>query len=214
MNLPVGVVTGIAAQLRYKFTVLGRAGHAGTNSMRLRRDALAATAAMLTAAETIAFTHGDGVVATVGQLDVRPGAPNVVPGEVRFTLDVRAPTNDRRDAVAQEIMSAFADLARTRDVALSREALQDLPASPCDPDWTDLLAGAALDLAVPCGRLNSGAGHDAMIMAALGRTAMLFIRCEGGVSHNPAEQVRSDDVENARQVMIRFIEKLGDEVRG
>ncbi|WP_065846139.1 allantoate amidohydrolase [Sphingobium sp. Ndbn-10] len=208
MNLPVGVVTGIAAQLRYKFTVLGRAGHAGTNSMRLRRDALAASAAMLTAAEGIAGASGDGVVATVGQLEVRPGAPNVVPGEVRFTLDVRAPTNGQRDTVAADIMTAFARIARERGVALSREALQDLAASPCDPAWTDMLASAAQDMAVPCGRLISGAGHDAMIMAALGRTAMLFIRCEGGISHNPAEGVQADDVELARRVMIRFVEKL------
>jgi allantoate deiminase len=125
-----------------------------------------------------------------------------VPGEVRFTLDVRAPTNGQRDTVAADIMTAFARIARERGVALSREALQDLAASPCDPAWTDMLASAAQDMAVPCGRLISGAGHDAMIMAALGRTAMLFIRCEGGISHNPAEGVQADDVELARRVMI------------
>lgn len=212
-GLPVGTVTGIAAQLRYAVEVTGCAGHAGTNSMALRRDALAAAAIMITQAETVARAGSVDLVATVGNLEVFPGAPNVVPGAVRFTLDVRAGTNADRDSAAAAILAAFDAIAAERQVGCNHTVLQDLAASPCAPTLVDAMDDAIADAGVVPFRLVSGAGHDAMIMADLCPTAMLFIRCAGGISHNPAESVTAEDCQTALQVMQRFIEKLGDPTR-
>jgi allantoate deiminase len=213
-GLAVGTVTGIAAQRRYAFTVTGQAGHAGTNAMSLRRDALAAAAEMVLAAEAVARVGGDGLVATVGRLEVTPGAANVVPGRVSFTLDVRAGRNVDRDAAAEAILAAFDRIAAARGVGLDGTLMQDLPASPCDAALMDLTDAAIAAQGLPVRRLVSGAGHDAMNMAALCPTAMLFIRCAGGISHNPAESVTDEDCDVALAVMLGFIERLGETMRG
>ena len=205
----VGTVTGIAAQLRYAVRVTGTAGHAGTTAMGLRRDALAGAAEMVLAVEAIATGTASDVVATVGRLDAHPGAANVIPGAVAFTLDVRAGDADRRDAAAAAILDWLATIAARRGLGLAVERSHDLPASPCDPALMDLLDAATIAAGQPVRRLMSGAGHDAMVMAALGPTAMLFVRCRGGVSHNPAEHVDPADAEIALHVMSGFIDRLG-----
>jgi allantoate deiminase len=209
-GLPIGVVTGIASQLRYQLTVAGMAGHAGTTTMPLRRDALTAAAEMVLTAERIARAEVSDVVATVGRLIVGPGAPNVIPGRVDFTLDVRSLDAGRRDRVAGSILEAFETIAATREAGLTFEQVNDLPASPCDPKLMALLADAVTAIGQPDFRLPSGAGHDAMVMASLCPTAMLFIRCEKGISHNPAEHVDPADVEIALQAMLGFIDRLGE----
>ena len=208
-DVPVGIVTGIASQLRYRLTLEGTAGHAGTTAMPLRRDALAAAAEVVLAAEREAFKGPEDLVATVGMLEVEPGAANVIPGRVVLTLDVRALDPRLRDATARDILAAAEAGATRRHVALAVEKVHDLPASPCDPALTDLLAAAARDAGQRELRLASGAGHDAMVMAALCPTAMLFIRCNDGISHNPAEHVDPEDAEIALQVMLNFIDRLG-----
>ncbi|PZU61061.1 MAG: allantoate amidohydrolase [Sphingobium sp.] len=208
-GLAVGTVTGIAAQLRYQIVVIGMAGHAGTTSMGLRRDALAGAAEMVLAAERIALEDRSDLVATVGRIEALPGAANVIPGEVRFTLDIRSGDPARRDRAAEVILDAFANIADRRDLDFDIQRIHDLPASPCDPALMDLMDAATGDAGHPPFRLVSGAGHDAMVMAALCPTAMLFIRCKGGVSHNPAEHVEPADVDAALQVMLGFIDKLG-----
>jgi allantoate deiminase len=207
--LAVGTVTGIAAQLRYAITVTGRAGHAGTTAMPLRRDALAAAAAMISKAEAIARAGAADLVATVGSIEALPGAANVVPGEVRFMLDVRAARDVDRDAAAGAIRAGFEAIARERGVGYVCRPLQDLPASPCDPALMALMDAAIAEIGLTPFRLVSGAGHDAMILAALCPTTMLFIRCEGGVSHNPDERVTGDDCEIAFRAMRGFIDRLG-----
>jgi allantoate deiminase len=209
-GLAVGVVTGIAAQLRYQVQVDGMAGHAGTTSMPLRRDALACAAEMIVAIETIARDDRSDVVATVGRIAAGPGAPNVIAGHVDFTIDVRSGEAARRDHAAGEILRAIEAIARRRGLGIAIERVHDLPASPCDPALQDLMDAALADAGQPVRRLVSGAGHDAMVMAALCPTAMLFIRCRGGISHNPAEHVDPADAEVALQVMLGFIEKLGE----
>ena len=208
-GLAVGTVTGIAAQLRYAVTVKGMAGHAGTTAMRLRRDPLAGAAAMVLAVEQIARGDNSDVVATVGVIEAMPGAPNVIPGAVHFTIDVRSGKEERRDCVAEAILARLSEIAEARDLEIAVERVHDLPASPCDADLMDLMDEALIGAGQPVRRLVSGAGHDAMNMAALCPTAMLFIRCKGGVSHNPAEHVEPEDVEIALQVMLGFIERLG-----
>lgn len=209
-GLPVGVVTGIAAQLRYRVNVRGRAGHAGTTTMPLRRDALTAAAECVLAVERIAAAGAADLVATVGRMQVLPGAVNVVPGRVEFSLDVRAGDAAVRDAAAAEIRAAFAAIAATRGVQVAIEPLQDLPASPCDPALIARLDAAVAAQGIAPRQLVSGAGHDAMVIAALCPTAMLFVRCAGGISHNPAEHVDPADADVAVAVMLHFIETLGD----
>lgn len=209
-GLMVGTVTGIAAQRRYAVSVRGMAGHAGTTAMTLRRDALVGAAAMILAVEHAARADRSDAVATVGLIEAAPGAPNVIPGEVRLTIDVRAGTDERRDRVADEILTLVARIAETRQLACAIERIHDLPASPCDPALMGLMDKAIANLGLPVRRLVSGAGHDAMIMAELCPTAMLFIRCRDGVSHNPAEHVNAADVETALQVMLGFVDLLGE----
>jgi allantoate deiminase len=208
----VGIVTGIAAQRRYRITLTGKAGHAGTTAMSFRRDALAAAAEVVLAAERIGGQGTDDLVATVGMLDASPGAANVIPGRVVMTLDVRALDPAMRDEATEAIIAEAEAIAARRDIAIAVELIHDLPASPCDPQLMDLLGAAMTAAGHGARRLASGAGHDAMIMAALCPTAMLFIRCRDGVSHHPDEHVDDADAEAALAVMLGFVERLGERV--
>ena len=204
----VGTVTGIAAQLRYAVTVTGSAGHAGTTAMGLRRDALAGAAAMVLAVEAVAVADASDLVATVGAISASPGAANVIAGSVSFTIDVRSGDEARRDRAAEAILDAIMDVAEVRGLDVAIERIHDLPASPCDPVLMDLLDAATRAAGQPVHRLVSGAGHDAMILATLCPTAMLFLRCRGGISHNPAEYVDPADAAIAVRVMSGFIDLL------
>ncbi|MFT8551590.1 allantoate amidohydrolase [Acetobacter okinawensis] len=208
-DMSVGVVTAIAAQYRFKVSMVGVAGHAGTMPMSLRKDALAAAAQALVEIERIGASGPADLVATVGQLHVGPGASNVVPGHVTFSLDIRAGTADVRDRAATKIRTALQDIADTRGVALRIELQNDLAPTPCDPELTARLATSVARITgQPAHRLVSGAGHDAMVMAALTPVCMLFLRCHKGISHNPAEAVRHDDAHTALLVMLDFIQAL------
>ncbi|MCC8617798.1 allantoate amidohydrolase [Xanthomonas vesicatoria] len=209
-GLPVGIVTAIAAQRRFALRFDGRAGHAGTTTMALRRDALSAAAEALLAIEHIARDGSNGLVATVGKLQLAPGAVNVVPGRVDCTLDVRAGDDATRDAAVLEIERTLAEIGKTRGIAIAIEPLQTLAASPCAPALMTRLEHAVAAQGIAPRRLVSGAGHDAMTMAALCPTAMLFVRCAGGISHHPDEHVDPADAEVALAVMRHFIEHLGD----
>ncbi len=188
----------------------GQANHAGTTTMPLRRDALAGAAEMLLAIERIAHGDASDLVATVGRIEALPGAANVIPGEVRFTLDIRSGDPARRDKAAEDIIEAIQGIADARSLDFDLQRIHDLPASPCAPDLMAMMDAAIAGAGQPPFRLVSGAGHDATVMAALCPTAMLFIRCRDGVSHNPAEHVDPADAEIALQVMLGFIDRLGD----
>jgi len=209
-QLPVGIVTGIAAQLRYGVTVTGAAGHAGTSPMGLRRDALTAAAEMVLAVERVARDAASDLVATVGKLEVAPGAANVVPGAVTLTVDIRSGDQARRDAAGHQVIDAINAIAEARGVDVAVERINDLAASPCDPALMERMAQAVHAEGIVPRRLVSGAGHDAMVIAALCPTAMLFIRCKGGISHNPAEHVDPADAEIALRVLLGVIDRLGD----
>ena len=208
-GLPLGVVTAIAGQTRARVTFEGAAGHAGTTPMEARRDALAAAAEWIGAVEAEA-RGGDGLVATVGEIDAQPGAPNVIPGRAIASLDVR----HADDAVRQAAAAALRDQARqageARRVGVAWEELQATAAVPCSAELTAELAAAAEDAGQPAPRLTSGAGHDAAMMAAVAPVAMLFVRCAGGVSHHPDEAVREEDVAVALDVTARFVERLAE----
>ena len=207
-GLAVGTVDGIASQLRCAVAVTGRAAHAGTTTMTLRRDALAGAAEMVVAIEAIARDAASDLVATVGRFEALPGAANVVPGEVRFTLDLRSGDPARRDAAADAMLGRIAAIARARNLAVAVARVHDLPACPCDLVLMDVMDAAVVDSGQRVRRLVSGAGHDAMVMAGLCPVVMLFIRCRDGVSHHPAEHVDPADAEIALRIMLRFVARL------
>jgi allantoate deiminase len=211
-SLSVAVVTAIVGQTRLTFEFIGHANHAGTTPMRLRRDALAAAAEWIAKVETLALAT-DGLVATVGKVVVEPNAGNVVPGVVKVTLDVRhAIDSTRKEAVEKLIESADAIAAR-RSLTVKRTRQMDQPAVPMDERLTSFLADAIEAVGLPVKHMPSGAGHDAMVMAARVPTAMLFLRSPGGISHHPDEAVLEEDVEASLGVGRKFLERLAAEIR-
>jgi allantoate deiminase len=207
----LGVVTSIAGQWRLKVRVQGMAGHAGTTPMHLRTDALAAAAEAVLTVERIATEGAADLVATVGQIAAQPGAPNVIAGSAEFTVDVRAGTDAVRDAGLAQIEAAIAEIALQRGVKVEIERVQNLPASIMDTHLAALLKRAAAARGHDAPEMVSGAGHDAMIVASLAPTAMLFIRCAKGISHNPAESVTPKDCEAALQALVSFIDFVAAE---
>ena len=208
-GLPVGIVTGIAAQTRLKVTLQGVANHAGTTPMHLRRDALAAAAEAMLALERIAAAAG--IVGTVGAIEANPGLSNVVPGSAWFSLDLRASTAEARDTAARTFERELEEICARRGIAARVETVQRLAPCFCDDEAQAKLAEAIVAQGVRPFHLFSGAGHDAMSIAALCPVAMLFIRCRAGISHNPAEHVDAADVEIVAQVMLDFFERLSGE---
>jgi len=206
-GLPVGIVSAIAGQARYHLTFTGEAGHAGTVPMNARRDALGAAAELVLAVEADARSH-DGVVATVGQVEVHPGASNVIPGKVELSLDIRHAEDSVRIERARKIIDRANEIATRRHVKVAYELLGENPSVPCSPRLVSSLTKAVEQQGLPVVHLASGAGHDAVTMAALTDVGMLFVRCKGGISHNPAESVEAADVGVAIDVLSRFLELL------
>jgi len=197
-GVPVGVVSAIAGQSRYDLTFTGEAGHAGTVPMDRRRDALVAASAFVSAVAE----DQPGLVATVGKLVVRPGAANVIPGEVQLTLDVRSPDDARRRARCEALLDLASDIARRRNVAVTATPVSERAAVACSPRVVGLLKEAVGGDAL---ELSSGAGHDGVYMSELTDFGMLFVRCQGGISHNPAESVQTEDVAVAIDALGRFL---------
>lgn len=212
-GLPVGVVSAIQGQSRIEVRWRGEAGHAGTMPVALRRDALCAAAEFVLAVETLA-RDTPGLVATVGQLAVEPGASNVIPGLARLSLDVRHPDDAARDEACHRLRARAGEIASSRRVELGWQVVQANPAVVCAPHLAGLLGRAIQSAGHPVHTLPSGAGHDGVVMSQLTEIAMLFVRCAGGISHNPAEAVASDDVAVAIEVLERFLHLLADEVGG
>jgi allantoate deiminase len=206
-GLPVGVVSAIAGQSRHHLTFTGAAAHAGTTPMNHRKDALVAASMFVQAVEDYAAGKA-GLVATVGQLTVEPGAANVVPGEVSLSLDVRHADDAQRLVAAERLIEAAGEIANNRSIGLTTGLITENPTVPCSPQLSKLLTQAIEELGHPVTRLASGAGHDAVVMAGLTDVAMLFVRCKGGVSHNPAESVAEADVADAIDVLGGFLELL------
>lgn len=207
LGLPVGVVTAIAGQARYLVTFVGQAGHAGTVPMHGRRDALAAAAEFVLAVEADAGAH-EGVVATVGQVAVHPGASNVIPGAVDLSLDIRHADESVRAGHTRRILERADEIAARRGVKTSIRLQGDNPSVPCAPRLVSLMAKAIEAQGLEVVQLASGAGHDAVPMSALTDVAMLFVRCKGGISHNPAESATEQDVSASIEVLSRFLELL------
>jgi len=206
-GLPVAAVTSIAGQSRFSLRWIGRSGHAGTTPMHLRRDALAGAAEFITAVETRA-RHTEGLVATVGKLELEPNAGNVIPGVVRMALEVRHGEDFVRNEAVKELLAQARSIAGRRNLQLESTLGLDQPAVPMDERLTAVLAGAIEAAGLPAKRMPSGAGHDAMVMAARVPAAMLFVRSPGGISHHPEETVLEEDVGAAIRAGREFLSRL------
>ncbi|KAE8770544.1 Allantoate deiminase, chloroplastic [Hordeum vulgare] len=235
---PLGVVNGIAGQTRLKVIVDGSQGHAGTVPMKLRRDPMVAAAELVVTLESLCkepsrfltydedcgcFTEESlaGLVCTVGELLTWPSASNVIPGQVNFTVDIRAMDDQVRETIVASFSRIVMQRCDHRLVDCAVEHKHSAAATPCDPELTAELKRATrlavsamapgvhghghAGTATPV--LMSGAGHDAMAMARLTRVGMLFVRCRGGVSHSPEEHVAEDDAWAAGVALLRFVEQ-------
>ncbi len=207
-GLPVGVVTAIDGVTRAAVEVDGVAGHAGTVPMTMRHDALAAAAEMLLAVEARATTRSN-LVATVGKMDVPGSAANTIPGRARFTLDIRSPSDQERISAVSNVKASIAAIAQRRGVASRFLVGHEAAAALCDGALSDHLAQAVGSFGITPRRLPSGAGHDAMAFDGVIPFAMLFVRCRGGVSHNPTEFASPADIDIAARVLGAFLDRIG-----
>lgn len=206
-NIPVGVVTGIAGSVRRMVTVKGLSGHAGTVPMGSRRDAAAAAAEIVLAVESRCSTE-TGLVGTVGQLQVRGGAVNVIPGQCELSIDIRSGRDSSRDAADAAVSADINRIQERRKVTVQQTKVLEAPSVPCSPALQEAWAASIERVTgVPAARLPSGAGHDAMMMANLTDIGMLFVRCgNGGISHNPAESLSREDADTAARVFQDFLQ--------
>ena len=207
LGLPLGVVEAIVGQSRLDLQFNGQANHAGTTPMNLRHDALAGAAEWIAGVEREAAAVDD-LVATVGRADVKPGAGNVIPGFVSVSLDVRHPSDTVRHDCVKRLTQKADQIAARRGLTISMESRLDQPAVKMDAGFTNQLAGAVERCDYPVKRMNSGAGHDAMIMARRMPSAMLFLRSPRGISHHPDESVLAEDVAAALAAGLCFLDDL------
>ncbi|KRR27405.1 allantoate amidohydrolase [Bradyrhizobium retamae] len=210
-KIPIGVVTAIAGATRLAANLSGMAGHAGTVPMPLRRDALAGAAECIVAVEQFCKAGGAGLVGTVGVINASPGATNVIPGRVSFTLDIRAPTDPHRKRAIAEIVQQIEAIAKRRELSLQIDVTHENRTVPCAPWLKAQVAEAVAAEGYGVFELPSGAGHDGMAMIDIADVAMLFVRCRGGISHNPAEHVETADADASARVLLRLIENFRPE---
>lgn len=205
-GLPLGVVRAIAGCRRFNVNVAGAASHAGTTPMNLRRDALAGAAEAVSLLESLA--RREGLVATVGQLRCLPGAANVIPATVEFSVDARAGEDGRRDALVDAFAAGLKRLSAERQLESTMRETHSAAAAQCAAWLQSTLAEAVSEQDIPPLHLDSGAGHDAMAVAGLCDVGMLFVRCAGGVSHHPDESVTVEDVACALAALQSALKRI------
>ena len=207
LGRPLGVVEAIAGQTRMEFIFIGRANHAGTTPMHLRRDALAAAAEWVVAVEREARGI-PGLVATVGALEAKPGASSVIAGEARATLDVRHASDDVRTRMGENLTRQAEEIAARRGLSVKRNTLMAQRAVAMDGFLIEQIEEAIRATGCEPHRMVSGAGHDAMILAEKVPAGMIFLRTPGGISHDPAESVEAGDVAKALECGLHLLEQL------
>ena len=211
IDLPLGVVTSINGSVRYLGEIVGMASHAGTTPMHSRRDAATAASELALYAEKRAASLPH-LVATIGMLEVPNGSINVVPGRCKFSLDIRATTDDVRDACAADIRNELKAICERRGLHYKLEQTMSAPAAPSAPDWQQRWERAVDALGLPVFRMPSGAGHDAMKLHEIMPQAMLFMRgLNAGISHNPLESITNDDTELCVLAFQNLLDQLATE---
>lgn len=207
-GLALGVVEAINGARRLNCRFTGEAGHAGTVPMSHRKDALVAAAEWMVRVETLTREQGGNRVATVGTLRCAPGAVNVIPGDVTLTLDIRGPHDQPLDALLDTLLNEAQAIASRRQLRFSAEEFYRIAATACDSGLQQVLSEAVQAVQGRSLTLPSGAGHDAIAMAERWPSAMLFVRCKGGISHHPVESVTADDVALAIAAYSRAVSAL------
>ena len=210
LQLPVGLVTDIVGQQRHQISFVGTSGHAGTVPLAQREDPLLGASELILAVEQLAMKYR-GMVATVGSLEVFPGKVNVIPEKINMSLDIRHARVDELQEAVGKLRSMASSIARKRHLISYWESRMEEDAVQCDPHLTELLKSAMIEGGYPVKHLVSGAGHDAMVMAHVTPICMLFIRCAGGISHNPKEHTSIEDIAAAIKVCDHFFDKLAAE---
>lgn len=205
----IGIVEGIVGICRFDVTYVGRPNHAGTTPMGLRRDALVAAAQAVLAVREAATDAGDeNTVATVGFLQVVPGAVNVVPGLVRFSVEIRDIQQETIERVAHETVARLTAIARQSRVEVSFSTRRLVPPVVLNQTLTDYLEEATQRVGLKYRRMVSGAGHDAMSVSAVAPAAMLFVPSQRGISHSPEEYTAPDDCAAGAQVLLETVVSL------
>ena len=208
LDMPLGIVTSINGSIRMQCEIIGTASHAGTTPMDRRADAATALAELALYVEQRALTDGDSV-ATIGMLQVPNGSVNVVPGRCLFSLDMRAPVNAQRDALAADILAALQRICEKRGLRYTAEESMRAAAAPSAPAWQARWEAAVSSLGLPLHRMPSGAGHDAMKLHEIMPQAMLFVRGQNsGISHNPLESSTNDDMQLAFEAFMHLLTHL------
>ncbi len=207
----IGVVQAIAGQRRFAVRVTGTANHAGTTPMGLRRDALAGTAEMLCALERSAVEAGAPLVATTGRLEVIPGTPNVIPGEVQFTLDIRHSEAARLESFCAALITAFREIAARRGLTLELVPTLATSPAPMNQALCEALEQICLEQGRSFRRMVSGAGHDAQLFAPECPTAMIFVPSRAGISHSPEEYSSPEELAAGLNVLTALLYRLAYE---
>ena len=220
-KIPLGVVTGIAAPTRYKLTLSGRADHSGATPMSMRQDAMCGAAEIILKVENLAQTASGfavldtansvsdaSVVGTVGTVSVRPGAMNVIPGQVELGIDIRSISQEAKVQVCNELTSFIASVCEKRQLTYTMDTIADETPVAIDEEMINLVGTSCEDLGIEYMKLPSGAGHDAMNMAEKTQVAMIFIPCKDGVSHNPQEVASVQDISTGILVLESLVRKL------
>jgi allantoate deiminase len=216
-EIPLAVVEEITGQTRLNLRFTGQANHAGTTPMHLRRDALAAVAEWIAKVEKqirkAASTTDPGIVATVGRIVVEPNAGNVIAGSAEVSFEIRYGSSAPKHRWTKKLIADAEAIARERGLGFAWTKNLDQNTVRMDRGLSKLLKSAVKDCGYPVRTIPSGAGHDAMVMAARVPTAMLFLRSPGGISHHPTETVLESDVEASLNVGREFLQRLAKEVR-
>ena len=211
-GLAVGVVTAINGATRFAIEIDGTAGHAGTVPMNLRRDALAGAAECVLAVERRCASV-PALVGTVGKVEALPGAVNVIPGKARFSIDIRAPEDAARIAAVEHLLAEMDAICARRKLFMRAMKTHEGGVAACAPWLMDQIGAAIAAEGIAVRALPSGAGHDGMAMIGLCDIGMLFVRCEKGISHSPAEAISAEDAEIGARVFLRFIENFQPKTR-
>ncbi|MFT5895470.1 MAG: allantoate deiminase [bacterium] len=203
-ELGVGVVSAIAGATRMIATITGEAGHAGTVPMSLRRDALAAAAECILVIERLCSGPAD-LVGTVGRIVADPGAGNVISGQTEFSIDIRAADDSRRLQAVAEVVRELKKLCANRQLQIHIEEVHNAGSVECDTGLRRHIGDAVASCGLRTLELTSGAGHDTMVMAHIAPAGLIFVRCAGGISHNPAESIMASDAALGAEVMMQTV---------
>ncbi|WP_350022915.1 Zn-dependent hydrolase [Pseudomonas protegens] len=199
----IGVVMGCLGQKWFDLTLSGVEAHAGPTPMHLRKDALVGAAQVVSAVNRIAHAHQPHACGTVGCLSLHPGSRNVIPGQVQMTLDLRHLHADRLQAMVDEVRQVIEDSCRQHGLTFELSATADFPPLDFDPACVAAVRQGAEHLGLSHMDIVSGAGHDAIFIAELGPAGMIFVPCEGGISHNEIENAAPQDLADGCAVLLR-----------